>query len=118
MPYLELCHSLCEKKHIILSIAGYFKDKRYCPEYSFPEERKIPILASERYAEKTGNLPRWTWYKVQRGSVRVAEWLELPTFDQEVPGSDPAGGRINLMIVRRFIAQSLSLLSFHRLVMA
>ena len=41
-------------------------------------------------------------------SVWVAELAPI-TSDQEVPGSKPARGGIQLMTVRRFIAQSLSL---------
>ena len=47
--------------------------------------------------------------------VRVAAWLAPLTSDHEVPGSNPAGGRIQLMTVRCFIAQNLSLSLFHRL---
>ena len=47
------------------------------------------------------------------GSVWMAEWLVTP--DREVPGSDPAGGKILLVIGQRFIAQSLSLSHFHPL---
>ena len=42
--------------------------------------------------------------------------VSATTSDQEVPGSNPARGGIQLMTVRSFIAQNLSLLSFHRLV--
>ena len=38
--------------------------------------------------------------------VRATEWLALPTSDHEVLGSNPAGGVILLMTVRRVIAQS------------
>ena len=31
----------------------------------------------------------------------MAEWLALPTSGHEVPGSNPAGGGIQLMTVRR-----------------
>ena len=41
------------------------------------------------------------------GSVRVAQWLELPTWDHEVFSSNPARGIIQLMTARRFIAYSL-----------
>ena len=47
----------------------------------------------------------------------MAEWLAVPTSDQEDLGSNPAGGGIQLMTVRHFIALSLSLSSFHRLCM-
>ena len=45
----------------------------------------------------------------------MAEWLALLTLDLKVPGLNPAGGRIQLMTLRCFIAQSISLLSFHQL---
>ena len=48
-------------------------------------------------------------------SVRVAGWLALPTLDHKDLGSNPAGGGIQLMTVRRLVAQSLSLSSFHNL---
>ena len=51
------------------------------------------------------------------GSVRVAEWLALPTSDHGVAGSNPAGGEILPELKRRFIAQSLSCSPFHRLEM-
>ena len=50
-------------------------------------------------------------------SIRVAERLALPTSDHGVAGSNPAGGEILLELRRRFIAQSLSCSSFHRLEM-
>ena len=50
-------------------------------------------------------------------SVRVAERLALPTSDHGVAGSNPAGGEILPEPKRRFIAQSLSCSSFHRLEM-
>ena len=51
-------------------------------------------------------------------SVRVAEWLAFPTSDHAVLGSNLTGDVIQLMTVWRFIAQSLSLSSFHRLDMS
>ena len=48
-------------------------------------------------------------------SVRVAERLALPTSDQGVAGSNPAGGEILPEPKRRFIAQSFSCSSSHRL---
>ena len=48
-------------------------------------------------------------------SVRVAEWLALPTSVHGVAGSNPAGGEILPEPKWRFIAQSLSCSSFHRL---
>ena len=39
----------------------------------------------------------------------MAEWLALPTLDCDVPGSNPAGGGIQRMNVRHFIAQGASL---------
>ena len=50
-------------------------------------------------------------------SVRVAERLALPTLDHGVAGSNPAGGEILPEPKRRFIAQSLSCSSSHRLEM-
>ena len=50
-------------------------------------------------------------------SVRVAEWLALPTSDHGVVGSNPAAGEILPEPKRRFIAQSLSCSPFHRLEM-
>ena len=47
----------------------------------------------------------------------MTEWLVLWLSEQEIMGSNPAGVGIQLMTVRHFIAQSLSLLSFHRLSM-
>ena len=38
--------------------------------------------------------------------------VSAPASDQEVLGSNPAGGGIQLLIVRRVIVQRLSLLSF------
>ena len=35
----------------------------------------------------------------------VANWLALPPIDHKVPGSNPTGGRIQLMTVLHFIAQ-------------
>ena len=49
--------------------------------------------------------------------VRVAERLALPTSDQGVAGSNPAGGEILPEPKLRFIAQSLSCSPFHRLEM-
>ena len=43
----------------------------------------------------------------------MAERIALPTLDHKVPDSSPAGGRIQLMTVQHFVAQSLSLSSFH-----
>ena len=40
------------------------------------------------------------------------EWLALPTSDLEILGLNSAGGRIQLMTVLRFIAQSLLLSPF------
>ena len=37
----------------------------------------------------------------------MAEWLEFLTVDYEVPGSNPAGGRTQLMTARRFLAQTI-----------
>ena len=48
-------------------------------------------------------------------SVRVAERLALPTSGHGVAGSNPAGGEILPEPKRRFIAQSFSCSSFHRL---
>ena len=47
--------------------------------------------------------------------VRVAERLALPTSGHGVAGSNPAGGEILPEPKRRFIAQSFSCSSFHRL---
>ena len=44
-------------------------------------------------------------------SVRVAEWLSLPTSGHEVLGSNPAGDEIQLMIARRFIARGLFIIT-------
>ena len=59
------------------------------------------------------------WYKssVCCRSVRVAERLALPTSDDGVAGSNPAGGKILPETKQRFIAQSLSCSHFHRLKM-
>ena len=62
------------------------------------------------YFWKTGS-PSHNW------SIRVAERLALPTSDQGVMGSNPAGGEILPKPKRRFIAQSLSWSPFHRLEM-
>ena len=48
-------------------------------------------------------------------SIQVVEWLALQTSDHNLPGSNPAGGRIEPMTVLCFIAQSLSLSHFHYL---
>ena len=45
----------------------------------------------------------------------MVQWLVLPASDYDILGSNPTGGGIQLMTVRCFIAQSLSLSSFHRL---
>ena len=50
-------------------------------------------------------------------SIRVAQQLALPTSDQGVTGSNPAGGKILPEPKWRFIAQSLSCSPFHRLKM-
>ena len=47
----------------------------------------------------------------------MVERLALPTSDHGVAGSNPAGGEILPEPKRRFIAQSLSCSSFHRLEM-
>ena len=47
----------------------------------------------------------------------MAEWLAPVSLDHKVPGLNPTGGRIQLMTLWCFIAQSLSLLSFHQLYM-
>ena len=47
----------------------------------------------------------------------MAERLALPTSDQGVAGSNPAGGEILPEPKQRFIAQSLSCSPFHRLEM-
>ena len=44
----------------------------------------------------------------------MAEWLALPISDNEVLGSNPAGGGIQLITVRRIVAQNLTLSQFHR----
>ena len=41
--------------------------------------------------------------------------LMLPTFDHEVLGSNPPGGRIQLITVRYFIAQNLLLSPFRHI---
>ena len=43
----------------------------------------------------------------------MAEWLELWTPDHKVQGLNPAGGRIQLMIVRPFVAQNASSSPLH-----
>ena len=48
-------------------------------------------------------------------SVRVADWLALPTSDHEVQGSNPAGGGFQLITARRFIAQEPFIITYHRL---
>ena len=53
-----------------------------------------------------------------KGSVRVAEWLALPTSVHGVAGSNPTVGEILPEPKRRFIAQSLSCSPFHRLEMS
>ena len=50
-------------------------------------------------------------------SVRVSERLALPTSDNGVAGSNPAGGEILPEPKRRFTAQSLSCSPFHHLEM-
>ena len=44
----------------------------------------------------------------------VAEWLVLKTLDQEIPGSNPAGGGIQLMTVWRFIAEPFIITIWHK----
>ena len=44
----------------------------------------------------------------------MAEWFALLTSDHEAPGLNRTGGRIQLMTVVSFIAQSFSLSPFHR----
>ena len=56
-------------------------------------------------------------FQAKTRSVRVAERLALPTSDDGVAGSNPAGGEILPEPKRRFIAQSLSCSPFHRLEM-
>ena len=50
-------------------------------------------------------------------SVRLAEWVALPTSDHWVAGSNPTGGEILPELKRHFIAQSLSCSPFHCLEM-
>ena len=57
----------------------------------------------------------WNWCSTSTRSVRVAERLALPTSGHGVAGSNPAGGEILPEPKRRFIAQSFSCSSFHRL---
>ena len=45
----------------------------------------------------------------------MAEWLVPRTLEDDVQGSNPIEGRIQLMTVWFFIAQSPSLSPFHRL---
>ena len=78
--------------------------------------------ASEKWSVflKEQSLPNFTRIMIkpfQTRSVRVAERLALPTSDHGVVGSNPAGGEILPEPKRRFIAQSLSCSSFHRLEM-
>ena len=65
---------------------------------------------------KKNNLDR-KYKHIYLRSVHVAEWLTLPTSVHGVAGSNPAGGEILPEPKRRFIAQSLSCSSFHRLEM-
>ena len=44
--------------------------------------------------------------------MQVSQFLALSTLDRNVPGSNPTDGRIHLMTVLCFIAQSLSLSPF------
>ena len=55
------------------------------------------------------------WVQIPLGSVWVGKWLVLQTLNCKVPGSNPAGGRIQLITKWRFIAQSLSLSPFRHL---
>ena len=59
------------------------------------------------------------WYTTKGDSLsqEVAERLALPTSDQGVAGSNPAGGEILSEPKWCFIAQSLSCSPFHRLEM-
>ena len=59
----------------------------------------------------------WAWTFYSDRSVRMAERLALPTSEQGVVGSNPAGGEILPEPKRRFIAQNLSCSPFHRLEM-
>ena len=60
-------------------------------------------------------MPSSSWRHIW--SVRMAEQLALPTSDHGVAGLNPAGGEILPKPKQRFIAQSLSCSSFHRLEM-
>ena len=48
-------------------------------------------------------------------SIQVAKWLAPLSLHYKVPGLNPTWGRIQLTIVRCFIAQSISLSSIHHL---
>ena len=45
----------------------------------------------------------------------VSKWLVLLTWDDKVMGLNPTGDRIQLMTVRHFIGQILSLSTFYHL---
>ena len=58
---------------------------------------------------------KWNGYTSgEAGSVRVPEWLSLPTSNQEVPRSNPARDPNDLITVWRFIAQSFSLIGYKK----
>ena len=79
----------------------------------FPMPKSIFFPNSRR---KIPNMIKYIWSQIIR-SIRVVERLALPTSNQEVAGSNPAGGEILPEPKRRFIAQSLSCSPFHRLEM-
>ena len=56
-----------------------------------------------------------SWVRIPLRISGVAKWLALLASDLEVLGSNPTGGRIQLMTVQHFIEQSLSLSPFHHL---
>ena len=105
--------------------------------FTFPIHR--PILESflEDHLSEKGSADEWRYCvntvttlsfrtdmpgqtvqtQIRLRSVRVAEGLALLTSVHGVAGSNPAGGEILPEPKRRFIAQSLSYSSFHRLEM-
>ena len=85
------------------------------PLYVVVVRRRRPHSLSMFPSETTG--PIKVKFHMELRSVRVAERLALPTSDHGVAGSNPAGGEILPEPKRRFIAQSLSCSSSHRLEM-
>ena len=74
----------------------------------------VPTIFATRASDHKLSVIEESSESLSKVSVRVTEWLKLMTSYHKVLGLNPAGGRIQLMTLWLFVAQSIIILPLSR----